>query len=205
MTAPRDHWENVYRTNDPERVGWYQATPNLSLEMLRQCAADLDAPIIDVGGGCSYLVDHLLDDGHTDLTVLDMSVAALGIARHRLGARADLVEWIEGDVTSYAFDRTYQIWHDRAAFHFLTDESPQDRYLETMGRTVAIGGDVVMATFALDGPERCSGLQVQRYGEETLAGRLGEAFEPVAFNREIHVTPGGVEQRFLFGRFRRVS
>ena len=205
MNASRDHWEGVYRGGNHDRVGWYQPHPAMSLAMLGDCGVAPDAPIIDIGGGSSFLVDRLLEAGHTDVTVLDLSATALELARERLGDRARRVNWIEGDVTSHDFGRVYQVWHDRAAFHFLIEEDRQNLYMERLVSTVAPDGCVVVGAFALDGPERCSGLPVQRYGEASLADRLGAQFDPIEFRRETHVTPGGVEQKFLFGRFRRVS
>lgn len=205
MSSNQEHWDNVYQANEVDRVGWYQSNPAVSLQLLRGCSPDLAAPVIDVGGGASLLADRLLDEGRTDITVLDLSSTALAFARNRLESRSDQVFWIQGDVTAYELGRSYQIWHDRAVFHFLTEEAEQARYVEQLMRWVADGGDVIIATFALDGPERCSGLPVKRYGRTSLAQRLGSGFQPVAFEREIHRTPAGVEQRFLFAHFRKVS
>ena len=149
------------------------------------------------------LVDHLLDRGYTDVTILDISPAALKCAGERIGSRSDGVSWIEADVTKHRLERRYQLWHDRAAFHFLIDEASRDRYLERLRDSVAVGGHAIFATFALGGPERCSGLQVQRYGPESLTRALGAGFEPVTFAEETHRTPGGVLQQFLYGHFER--
>lgn len=197
------HWETVHRTREQHLVGWYQETPTLSLQLLRQCEIAKSDPILDIGGGSSTLVDHLLDTGHTDVSVLDMSATALALAGERLGPRADLVTWIEADVTERTFDRVYRVWHDRAAFHFLTDDRSQRRYVSRLAEALDASGFAIIATFHLDGPESCSGLPVQRYGPQSLAARLGVAFEAVSFQRETHRTPGGANQEFLFGVFRK--
>jgi ubiquinone/menaquinone biosynthesis C-methylase UbiE len=203
MTSTRSHWENVYAVNNPERVGWYQENPAVSLRLISACSQDPGAPIIDIGGGCSHLAERLLERGHYDITVLDLSGRALALARDRLGPKRDRVKWVVGNVIAHEFSQSYAIWHDRAVFHFLTDEADQERYVAALGRVVVSGGHAIVATFAPDGPERCSGLPVQRYGEESLSRRLGGSFEPIWFEREIHLTPSGVEQRYLFGHFRR--
>lgn len=204
MVSRQEYWESVYRNSDPESVGWFQPSPELSLQFVAACGLDADAPVIDVGGGSSSFVDGLLDTGLTDVSVLDLSASALGLAQRRLGSRSGSVTWIEGDVATHDFGREYQLWHDRAAFHFLTDEAGQDRYLAQMRRAVGVGGDVVIATFAADGPERCSGLAVQRYDQRSLSARLGTGFESLQFESETHFTPSGVSQRFLYGHFRRI-
>lgn len=203
MTSRHQHWESVYRENDHEMVGWYQSHPSLSLDSIESCAIDPDAAIVNIGGGSSVLVDHLLDAGYSDVTVLDLSATALAVAQMRLGGRASDVTWAQGDVTEHDFDRVYRVWHDRAAFHFLTNEDSQLRYVEQLRCALAPGGNAILATFALDGPERCSGLPVVRYGEESLADRLGNDFEPMRFEYETHKTPGGVTQEYLYGHFRR--
>ena len=200
----QQHWETVYRTREQHLVGWYQATPTMSLELVGSCDVAPDAPLIDVGGGSSALVDHLLAAGYTDLSVLDVSATALALARERLGSSANAVRWIEGDVTRPILDRTYRLWHDRAAFHFLTGADDQERYIERLNQALSSDGFAIIATFALDGPDSCSGLPIQRYGPESLAARLGPDFEPVSFEPETHITPGGVEQEFLYGLFRKV-
>ncbi len=205
MTSQQEHWERVYQGTDQELVGWYQATPTRSLRFIQGCGLGTDAPIVNIGGGSSVLVDRLLDKGFTDVTVLDLSATALALAQERLGTRSSSVNWVEGDVTKHKFDQTYQVWHDRAAFHFLIDEERQLRYVEQLRNAVPVGGHVILATFALNGPERCSGLPVARYGPESLSSRLGADFEPVVFEQETHQTPGGAVQEFLYGHFQRVA
>lgn len=205
MTSREQHWESVYRTRDPEAVGWYQTNPARSLRLIEACGVGPDAPIVDIGGGCSLLVDRILDEGYRDVTILDLSATALDLAKERLGSRADSVTWIEADVTAHQFDRMYQVWHDRAAFHFLTDADGRARYINRLRSAVGPAGFAVIATFSLDGPEHCSGLPVWRYDEESLCDALGSDLEPVAFEHETHRTPGGSDQEFLYGCFRRRS
>src|SRR5215510_13227604 len=164
MSAPdrQAHWDNVYRTKREDEVSWFQASPSVSLDLIHAAGIGRDAGIIDIGGGASRLVDALLDEGFTDVTVLDLSEESMAKAKARLGARADSVTWIVADVTRWQPMRAYDLWHDRAAFHFLT--APEDRaaYAERMSRAVRLSGQVIIGTFAPDGPERCSGLPVTR-------------------------------------------
>ena len=167
--SSREHWETVYRDRVPELLTWYQAEPALSLSLIAASGVETDAAVVDVGGGSSRLVDHLLERGYTNVTVLDVSSTALRYTRDRLADRADDATFIEGDVLEHRFDSTIGFWHDRAVFHFLTEAADQNRYIERLNMTIAADGHVVIATFGLDGPERCSGLRVQRYGPETLS------------------------------------
>jgi SAM-dependent methyltransferase len=203
MSQAHDHWQGVFTTKTDAEVSWYQPRPDVSLDLMTAAAPDRDAAIIDVGGGTSTLTDHLLAAGYHDLTVLDISEAALARARQRLGAEADKVAWIAADITRWAPDRRWDIWHDRAAFHFLTDTAGQDAYIRAMTEATAPQAVVIIATFALDGPERCSGLPVQRYSPTTLAARLGPEFVLLEGRTEDHVTPAGAVQRFSYAVFRR--
>ncbi|MCL1600783.1 MAG: class I SAM-dependent methyltransferase [Actinomycetia bacterium] len=205
LSSRQEHWDAVYRGRVPELVTWHQAHPELSLSFIAAAGLGSDAAIVDVGGGSSELVDHLLGQGYTNLTVLDLSSLATGYARRRLGDRAEGVTWLEEDVLEYRFDSTFALWHDRAVFHFLTDPADQQQYVARLTDAVAIGGHVVIATFGLDGPETCSGLPVQRYGREALSEALGGAFGPVDFQNETHVTPTGATQEFSYGHFQRLS
>ncbi len=161
--------------------------------------------VVDVGGGSSQLVDYLVDRGYTNITILDVSPTALGYARRRLGDRADKVKFVEGDVLEHRFDSTVGVWHDRAVFHFLTVSADRERYVTRLSHAIAPGGHVIIATFALDGPEQCSGLPVQRYGPETLAHVLGARFESVDSRSETHITPTGPTQQFLYGHFQSIG
>ena len=197
------HWDAVYRDRVPELVTWHQDNPALSLSLIAATGLGTDASVVDVGGGCSRLADCLLEEGFTNLTVLDVSSVALGYGRQRLGNRADDVTWIEADVLQHHFDAAFDLWHDRAVFHFLVDPADQDRYVERLTDAVPSGGHVIISTFALDGPDRCSGLPVQRYGPEDLSRALGDKFEAADFQHETHHTPTGATQQFLYARFQR--
>lgn len=199
--AARAHWEQVHATRDPVTLSWYQPVPARSLELIREAGIGLEDPLLDVGGGSSTLVDHLLADGHTDLTVLDIAAPALDRARARLGDRADRVHWIVADITGFRSDRTYRLWHDRAVFHFLTDPARRAAYLDVLEAALVDGGHLVLATFGPEGPARCSGLQVQRYSVAELCQVLGSRFTLVRSLLEDHVTPSGSHQQFLYGRW----
>ncbi len=197
-----EHWNQIYRTKAPEQTSWYQSRPDVSLEMIAASGVAKDAGIIDIGGGTSVLVDHLLDLGYANLAVLDLSGTALTISRARLGARAAGVEWYESDVTRFEPPREYALWHDRALFHFLTDAEDRRKYLATLRKTLRPGGTAVIATFALNGPPKCSGLDVQRHDKRSIAAELGREFELQEARREMHVTPWKAEQPFIYCRFR---
>jgi SAM-dependent methyltransferase len=197
----REHWQRMYSTRQEQELSWFEDAPGISLELLLTPTLTKDAPILDVGGGASRLVDALLDRGFTDLTVLDISETALEKSKLRLAARASQVRWIAADITTWEPDRAYRAWHDRAVFHFLTEEEQRRAYRSALEKTVIPGGIVVIGTFALDGPERCSGLPVRRYSPESLAAELGRAFRLTAVRMAEHGTPAGKVQRFQFSRF----
>lgn len=201
MTTPRQHWEKVYADRDPTTLSWYQENPARSLILIGETRVADDAPIIDIGGGASRLVDSLSELGYSALTVLDLAPRALTQAQERLGERARDVIWIDADVLEYRFSHQYTIWHDRAVFHFLTEPADRDRYVAQLESAVAPGGYVIIASFSPDGPEMCSGLPVQRYSEDALAAALGDGFESVGFQAEAHHTPRGAIQHFLYGVF----
>lgn len=193
------HWEDVYRTKAPEEVSWFQPHSERSLDLVRDFAPDHRAAIIDVGGGASTLVDDLMSEGFDNLTVLDLSGAALTEARQRLGALAAGVHWIEADALEVRLpEASVDLWHDRAVFHFLTSIDGQQRYVEQARNAMKSGGHVVMATFAEDGPTKCSGLAVQRYSPESLRAVFGTGFHLVHTSRETHVTPAGRKQAFIY-------
>ena len=197
----KQHWEMVYSTKSDEEVSWFQSTPDTSLAMIG--SRPLSSRIIDIGGGASRLVDALLDRGYSALSVLDISEAALSVAKDRLGSRAGLVNWIVADITQWQPSGAFDVWHDRAVFHFLTDADDRRAYIDALTMGLAKGGAGLIATFAENGPERCSGLPVRRYSSETLAAELGPRFRLVDSLSENHRTPGGNEQRFQFSRFQR--
>ena len=193
------HWEHVYRTRNIEEVSWHQRTPRISLDLIRRVAPAFDARIIDVGGGASSLVDHLLRDGYSRITVLDVSEAALRHAHERLGPAAETVTWIDGDVrTAELPEVAFDVWHDRAVFHFLTEKADRQLYVAQARRAVRPGGHLIVATFADDGPTRCSGLPVARYSAEELSGEFGDSFQLIDTVRELHVTPSGAQQSFIY-------
>lgn len=198
--SPREHWDGIYAAKAEDEVSWFQARPGPSLELVARTGAGRGARIVDVGGGASRLVDALLDEGYERVAVLDVADAALARARSRLGARASRVAWIAADVRTWAPDGPYDVWHDRAAFHFMARPEDRAAYRATLLRAVPVGGHVIVATFASDGPERCSGLPVVRWEPDALATELGPSFRLAESLREDHVTPAGKVQRFQYSR-----
>ncbi len=205
MTESDEHWNQVYDRKGPTGVSWFQPHLGLSLAIIRQLGLPKRARIIDVGGGASTLVDDLLDEGFTDVTVLDLSERALAESRARLGGRASSVHWIVGDVTTVELDAgSYELWHDRAVFHFLTEAAARAKYVHNALRALVPGGHIIVATFALEGPERCSGLEVVRYDADGLHAEFGAPFEKIRSLTESHQTPWGSEQEFVYCYCRRV-
>jgi 2-polyprenyl-3-methyl-5-hydroxy-6-metoxy-1,4-benzoquinol methylase len=197
------HWQNVYKEKAENQVSWFQETPAVSLELIEAVHQKFDSAIIDIGGGASRLVDVLVREGYRDLTVLDVSENAIAMAKARLGEPAEMVKWIVADVTQWEPTRRYDLWHDRAAFHFLTEAPDRTAYVECLADALRPGGYAIIATFAMDGPERCSGLPVVRYDAARLSATLGNAFAFVETRRHDHRTPMGGVQRFQFSIFRR--
>ena len=195
----KTYWENIHQTKSPMQVSWYQEHPRFSLEYISRTDVDKADQIIDIGGGISTLVDDLLTNGYKNISVLDISVAALQTAQQRLGLQAKEVTWIEADITQaqlpYQF---YNVWHDRAVFHFLTQPEGRQSYIKAVRHSVKPGGHVIVATFAADGPDHCSGLEVMRYNENDLHAEFGDDFEMVDSVRETHHTPFGTEQKFIY-------
>jgi SAM-dependent methyltransferase len=199
----QSHWEHVYDTKQQDEVSWFEHEPSTSLELIDACGLDRDDGIIDVGGGASRLVDGLLARGYGALGVLDIAGSALRVARERLGAASHDVSWFEEDVTAFDPPREWGLWHDRAVFHFLTEAADREAYLRVLERSLAPGGWVVLATFAADGPSRCSGLDVVRYDQDALLAELGAGFTLHQAVHKVHTTPSGAEQRLLYARFQR--
>ena len=213
MSDRKEHWENVYRSKSPDEVSWYQQEPTVSLQLISSAPLSLDAPIIDIGGGASTLVDKLCDEGYTNISVLDVSGCALAHTRERLAAKfavrmagglvdgADAIEWFEEDVTCFKPPHRFMLWHDRAVFHFLTDKADRDRYVGVLKQALEPGGHLVIMTFAIDGPLKCSGLEIVRYDANKLKAALGTGFELEETGHEIHITPAGGQQKFAYFRF----
>jgi SAM-dependent methyltransferase len=198
------HWQNVYKTKGENDVSWFQEDPAPSLELIDLTRPAPESAIVDIGGGASRLGDQLVARGFLRVSVLDISEASLEVARSRLGDRAGAVQWIVADVTKWAPAQGFDIWHDRAAFHFLIDPADRAAYIGCMKKAVRPGGHIVIGTFALDGPEKCSGLPVCRYDAAGLADEFGEGFELLAARRHDHTTPWLSRQRFQFCIFRRI-
>jgi 2-polyprenyl-3-methyl-5-hydroxy-6-metoxy-1,4-benzoquinol methylase len=192
-----DHWDAAYETRGPTEVSWFQTEPVVSLELIETLEVPREAAVIDIGGGASLLVDHLVEQGFNDLSVLDISETALGVARQRLGASAP-VSWLHQDLLSWRPSRRFDLWHDRAVFHFLVRKEDRDAYLDTLRAGIAPGGAVIVATFAEDGPEYCSGLAVDRYSAIDLGSVLGDGFAVIETRREVHITPAGATQPFTW-------
>ena len=193
------HWESIYRGRAPTEVSWYQREAGLSMGLIQRTTPALDARIVDVGGGASTLVDGLLDAGYRSVTVLDIAVAGLTLARERLGPRAALAGWIAADILEAPLALgAFTVWHDRAVFHFLNDPADRARYVAQVRRAVRPGGHVIVASFATDGPTRCSGLDVVRYAPDAMHAEFGEGFQPLDSVREDHRTPTGSLQAFVY-------
>jgi hypothetical protein len=197
----KQHWEGVYRQKSEDQVSWFQPRPEVSLELIRAAGAQKTDALIDVGGGASRLVDCLLAAGHTDISVLDIAEHALQKARARLGNAAPQVHWIAADIVQWQPSRKYRFWHDRAVFHFLIDPAERAGYRATLEAALQPGGTAIVASFALNGPERCSGLPVQRYSPDTLAAELGNRFRLTQRRDEAHVTPADKIQQFQYSVF----
>lgn len=198
MFDRKSHWENVYGDKSPLEVSWYQKEPVLSLQLIHDSRLPLDAPIIDVGGGASLLVDCLCSEGYSHVGVLDISGKALAHAQERLGDKAKAIEWYEEDVTLFRPVHRFALWHDRAVFHFLTDAADRRKYADTLKHALLPGGHVIIAAFAIGGPTQCSGLDIVQYDAEKLMAELGEDFELIEEASELHVTPAHAEQCFLY-------
>lgn len=197
----KKHWETVYETKGPEQVSWTQELPHTSLEFIRSFGLDKSASIIDVGGGDSKLVDHLLNEGYTNISVLDISAKALEKAKSRLGNRAAQVNWIVSDILDFEPSTSYDIWHDRASFHFLTTEDEIAHYVDLLKKAAA--DRLVIGTFSEEGPKRCSALDIHQYSEESLSNLLAENFSKISCLTEDHNTPFDTQQNFLFCSFKR--
>jgi ubiquinone/menaquinone biosynthesis C-methylase UbiE len=199
LMQSKEHWEKVYSSKQADEVSWFQQHAELSLKIIRENDVPVDGQIIDVGGGASTLVDDLIDNGYSEITVLDLSAAALEKAKTRLGAKASSVRWLEADVLEFELPTNgYDVWHDRAVFHFLTSDTERHKYVQQVLRAVKPGGLVIVATFAEDGPQTCSGLPVRRYSTSALHSEFGKPFELLGSEPELHLTPAGKQQKFVY-------
>jgi len=199
------HWENIYETKDLKDLSWFQPTPETSLDFFKQFDMPITAKVIDIGGGDSFLVDQLLNLGYRDLTILDISAAAIDRAKQRLGDRAKGVKWIVADAATFKPTEKYDFWHDRAAFHFLTDDLEISNYLETAQQNINPKGVLVIGTFSEQGPKKCSGIEIKQYSETTMTDRLKNFFEKIQCITVDHKTPFDTIQNFVFCSFRKLQ
>ncbi len=201
----KKHWENIYQTKELKDVSWFQPTPETSLEFFKQFSVPTTAKIIDIGGGDSFLVDHLLDSGYMDISVLDISEAAINRAKQRLGDKAKSIKWIVADAANFKPTAKYDFWHDRAAFHFLTDEQEISNYLQTAHENISPTGVLIIGTFSERGPKKCSGIEIKQYSESTMTDRLKMFFEKIKCITVDHKTPFDTIQNFVFCSFRKLK
>ncbi|MGK7392259.1 MAG: class I SAM-dependent methyltransferase [Candidatus Cyclobacteriaceae bacterium M2_1C_046] len=202
-TERSKHWENIYRTKELNDVSWYQPTPITSLNYIQELNISKTAKIIDIGGGDSLFADHLIEFGYQDITVLDISAEALERAKKRLGSNASKVKWIASDIVDFTPTEEYDLWHDRATFHFLVKEDEIKKYVETVNKAIKSGGYLILGTFSEQGPEKCSGLNIKQYSEGSMNSRFDEAFEKLKCKKSDHKTPSGSIQNFIFCSFRK--
>lgn len=201
MSERKTHWDQVYQNKSPLEVSWYQKQPTICLDLIEHTGISKDAALIDVGGGASTLIDHLMAAGYTNLTVLDISAAALAHAQQRMGQQANAVNWIVADVTEFSAPTKYALWHDRAVFHFLTKQSDRDAYISVLRQSLQPGGHMILAAFGIGGPDKCSGLDIVQYDAEKLSAELGKEFVLQEETAETHQTPDGRPQKFGYFRF----
>ena len=200
----KNHWAKVYNEKSPISVSWYQDQPKLSLELILSTKVASDEAIIDVGGGASILVDHLIKGYFTNLAVLDISKKALSITKKRLGDSAKNIDWFESDITKFDSPKQYALWHDRALFHFLTDSFDRKNYIKVLNNALKTEGHLIIATFAMGGPERCSGLKIIQYNSEKMIAELGDNFKLIQERTEKHITPAKKTQNFKFFHFLKI-
>ena len=199
------HWNKIYTDKLPLEVSWFQNEPSLSLQLIQATGVNKQDALIDVGGGASRLVDHLLEAGYENLSVLDISAAAIQHTQDRLGQSQDKVEWLVSDITQFDPPRKFVLWHDRAVFHFLTRADDRQSYLQRLHRGLQNNGHLIIATFAIGGPTKCSGLDIEQYDEDKMSRELGEGFELLDVHHELHITPANKEQKFIYFHYRKVE
>lgn len=203
MNNNKEHWENVYSKEQPTQVSWYEPMPEVSLNLIKGFQLEKDAAIIDIGGGDSFLAEFLVSEGYTDITVVDISSNAIERAKHRMCEKADQVTWIVADASEFKSDRQYDLWHDRATFHFLTDPTKKEDYLQTLKKSVKPGGYVILATFSEKGPAKCSGLDISKYSIGDMQQLFTEEFNVLSGANVDHNTPSGAIQNFTFCSFQK--
>ncbi len=200
----KEHWEKIYQTKEFENVSWYPKKPEVSLKFLEKYKVDKSAKIIDIGGGDSYFVDHLIDLGYQDITVLDISKSAIKKAKLRLGDKAKSVNWIVADASTFQPNEQYDFWHDRAAFHFLTEENEIESYVNSIQNGLSSKGILVLGTFSKQGPKKCSGIEVKQYSEISMTEQLNRFFQKLKCIRVDHITPFETIQNFIFCSFKKI-
>jgi len=203
MFDKKKHWESVYQEKSPLDASWYQKEPIISLELIHSARLAQDEPVIDVGGGASELVDYLCKEGFTNLSVLDISGKALACSKKRLGDFASSIEWYESDITQFEAPNQFSLWHDRAVFHFLTDKTDRKSYINALKHGLKPGGHLIIAAFAIGGPDKCSGLDIVQYDSDKIVSELGEDFNLIEMRNEVHITPANKEQEFMYFHFLR--
>lgn len=201
----KSHWEKIYATKGQNEVSWYQPSPKISLDLINELNIPKNASIIDVGGGDSFLADNLLAAGFTNITVLDISGSAIARAKQRLGKEAEKINWIVSDINELVIDKKFDCWHDRAAFHFFTTEEQVQKYLTIAQEHISESGRMIIGTFSTSGPEKCSGLPIKQYSEQTLSGVLKKWFEKIKCITTDHITPFNTIQNFLFCSFKKIN
>jgi 2-polyprenyl-3-methyl-5-hydroxy-6-metoxy-1,4-benzoquinol methylase len=199
----KSHWDNIYNDKDHKEVSWYQESPQISLQLLDKIGATTGDSIIDIGAGASTLVDALIDKGYSKLSVLDISENALSIVKQRLGVNANVPSYYVSDVTEFSPDRQFDVWHDRAVFHFLTHAEDRDKYVSRLDTLLSDNGKVIIGTFSLNGPKKCSGLDIEQYDETKITNVLREYFQLIDTCVDVHSTPGGIQQEFMYFLFNR--
>ncbi len=201
----KEHWDDIYSRKKFTEVTWFQPEPKMSLKLIRDLQLNEEARILDVGAGSSTLVDYLLEDGYHSIYLLDLSKNAFAQSQERLGVRSKSVTWLDGDICNFKFNQKFDIWHDMAVFHFLTQPDDQDKYLKNLNDSLNVGAFFIISTFAEDGPLKCSGLDIVRYGKDKLVDKVGSNFELLDFQKEAHISPGGMEQKFNYWVFKKVK
>lgn len=203
MNNKKEHWEKIYKDKPPCHVSWFQEKPALSLKFIKHANLKKSDAIIDIGGGASSLIDHLIENGYKNLSVLDISENALNHAKERLGKDSLAVKWFIEDITSFVPTQQFSVWHDRAVFHFLTDANDRKLYLDTLKHCLIPKGYLILAAFVIDAQTQCSGLDIIQYDQEKLQKELGNQFKFIEKENETHMTPGNTEQHFCYYRFQK--